>query len=137
MTTIGFVGLGTMGLAMAGNLLKGGHTVIGFDTSATAMDNHVLNGGTASPSASQAAEGADVVITMLPNGQVVRQAIFDPGGIAETMKAGALLIDMSTIHPTETDDIRKGLASRDIRMVDAPVGRTSVEAAEGRGHNAS
>lgn len=131
MAIIAFVGLGTMGLAMARNLMKGGHTVVGFDPSGTAMDNHVRNGGQAAGSPADAAETADFVVTMLPNGKIVRHAIFDQDGIIEKMKGSAVLIDMSTIHPSETDDIRKDLANKQIAMVDAPVGRTSVEAALG------
>ena len=81
MTKIGFVGLGTMGLAMAKNLIKAGHTVVGFDPAGTAMDNHVRNGGTKASSPAEAATGAEVVITMLPNGKIVRHAIFDFGGV--------------------------------------------------------
>ena len=131
MTKIAFVGLGTMGLAMAKNLIKAGHSVVGFDPSGTAMNNHVLNGGQAAESPAEAAKGAEVVITMLPNGGIVRHAIFDKGGIIEGMQDSAILIDMSTIHPSETDNIRKDLAAKNIAMVDAPVGRTSVEAALG------
>lgn len=131
MTLIAFIGLGTMGLAMAKNLIKGGHTVVGFDPSSSATSNHVLNGGKAAKSAGEASAGADFVITMLPNGTVVQHAIFDQGGVIEGMSSSALLIDMSTIHPSQTDDIRKGLAAKKIAMVDAPVGRTSVEAALG------
>ena len=131
MANVGFVGLGTMGLAMAKNLMKGGHSVVGFDPSETAMNNHVLNGGKAAVSPAQAASGAEFVITMLPNGGIVRHAIFDFGGVVESMSKDAILIDMSTIHPAQTDAIRTDLAAKDIAMVDAPVGRTSVEAALG------
>lgn len=131
MTKIAFVGLGTMGLAMAKNLMKAGHSVVGFDPSGTAMKNHVLHGGQATASPAEAARDAEVVITMLPNGGIVRHAIFDQGGIIEGIDDSALLIDMSTIHPSETDNIRNDLATRNIAMVDAPVGRTSVEAALG------
>jgi 4-hydroxybutyrate dehydrogenase/sulfolactaldehyde 3-reductase len=131
MTKIGFVGLGTMGLAMAKNLIKAGHTVVGFDPAGTVMDNHVRNGGTKASSPADAATGAEVVITMLPNGKIVRHAIFDFGGVIEGISDSAILIDMSTIHPSETDEIRKDLDAKNIAMVDAPVGRTSVEAALG------
>ncbi len=131
MTNIAFVGLGTMGCVMAKNLMKAGHSVVGFDPSGTAMNRHVLNGGLAAQSPAEAAKGAEVVITMLPNGDVVRHAVFDKDGIIEGMQDSAILIDMSTIHPSETDSIRKDLAAKNIAMVDAPVGRTSVEAALG------
>lgn len=131
MANVGFVGLGTMGLAMAKNLIKAGHHVVGFDPAASALAAHTSNGGKAADSPAEAAKGADFVLTMLPNGGVVRHAVFGVAGIIEGIAEGAIVIDMSTIHPTETDGIRKDLAAKNIAMVDAPVGRTSVEAALG------
>lgn len=95
------------------------------------MNNHVLNRGKAATSPAEAAKNTDFVITMLPNGGIVRHAIFDFGGVIEDITEGAFLIDMSTVHPSEIDSIRKDLAAKNISMVDAPVGRTSVEAALG------
>ncbi len=132
MAEIAFIGLGTMGLGMAKNLIKGGHAVVGFDLSEGAIAAHAANGGGVAATAAEAAAGAEFVITMLPNGAIVRKAIFDGGGAAETMSSDALLIDMSTIHPLETDEIRKDLAAKGVSMVDAPVGRTSVEALAGK-----
>ncbi len=131
MAKIAFIGLGNMGLGMAGNLIKRGHSVVGFDLSEDAMKAHAANGGTTAATAAETATNAEVVITMLPNGTVVRQTIFEAGGVIEAMSQDALLIDMSTIHPLETDEIRKDLGARGIAMVDAPVGRTSVQAREG------
>jgi len=131
MANVAFIGLGTMGLSMAANLIKGGHEVAGFDVSKEAMKSHVTNGGTVTETAAEAAAGASIVITMLPNGTVVKNAIFDQGGVHETITTDALFIDMSTIHPIETDEIRAKLATRGVSMVDAPVGRTSVEARAG------
>ncbi|OED38544.1 hypothetical protein AB833_19185 [Chromatiales bacterium (ex Bugula neritina AB1)] len=131
MMNIAFIGLGNMGLSMAANLIKGGHAVVGFDVSKDAMNSHVANGGSVSATAAEAAANTSIVITMLPNGTIVKESIFDEGGVHETIANDALLIDMSTIHPNETDEIRKKLAARGIAMVDAPVGRTSVEARAG------
>jgi 4-hydroxybutyrate dehydrogenase/sulfolactaldehyde 3-reductase len=131
MVEIAFIGLGTMGVVMAHNLMKKGHNVTGFDPAGTTMDQHVRNGGKKALSPAEASRGADFVITMLPNGKIVRHAIFDMAGAIEGMSDNALLIDMSTIHPMETDGIRNDLAAKSIAMVDAPVGRTSVEAAAG------
>ena len=72
MATIGFIGLGNMGLPMAQNLLKAGHKVQGFDVSKAQMDALAASGGTAAASVKAAASGAEVVITMLPAGQHVR-----------------------------------------------------------------
>ena len=89
------------------------------------------NGGSVAAIAAEAAVDAAVVITMLPKGDVVRGPIFGADGVVETMSIDALLIDMSTIYPSETDKIRKDLAAKQIAIVDAPVGRTSVEVAMG------
>ena len=132
MAKIGFIGLGAMGLCMARNLLSNGHKVIGFDFSKVAMDAHVQNGGEIAISAAEASAEANFAITMLPNGNAVKQAVLGPSGVAEKLPKDSLFIDMSTIHPLETDKIRQDLLDQGIAMVDAPVGRTSVEAELGK-----
>ncbi len=72
MATIGFIGLGNMGAPMAGNLVKAGHRVIGFDLVPGAVEALVAKGGQAAKSAAEAAAAGDVVITMLPAGPQVR-----------------------------------------------------------------
>ncbi|MBT3909400.1 MAG: sulfolactaldehyde 3-reductase [Rhodospirillaceae bacterium] len=131
MTDVAFIGLGAMGIAMARNIVEGGHTVVGFDTSEAAMEQHVANGGVSAPSATEAVRGAKIIITMLPIGAVVQTVLLGPPGAVENIDAGAIVIDMSTIHPSDTDDIRDGLKAHDVRMIDAPVGRTSVQAETG------
>ena len=132
MAKIGFIGLGAMGLCMARNLLSSGHKVIGFDFSKVAMDAHIKNGGEIAISAAEASAEANFVIAMLPNGDAVKQTALGPNGVAEKLPKGSLFIDMSTIHPLETDQIRQELQDQNISMVDAPVGRTSVEAELGK-----
>ena len=132
MATIGFVGLGTMGLCMARNLIKNGHQVIGFDLSEMAMNAHTKNGGEAASSAAEAAKNANFAITMLPNGKATKEAILGAEGIIAKLPKDSLIIDMSTIHPLETDQIREDLKRNSFSMVDAPVGRTSVEAEKGQ-----
>ena len=131
MAKISFIGLGAMGLCMAQNLIKGGHEVIGFDFSEVAMDTHVKNGGNIAISPAEASAEANFSIAMLPNGDAVKQAVLGPGGVVEKLPKDSLFVDMSTIHPLETDQIRQDLQARGISMVDAPVGRTSVEAEKG------
>ena len=132
MAKIGFVGLGTMGLCMARNLIKNGHQVIGFDFSEIAMDAHTKNGGEVASSAAEAAQNANFAITMLPNGKATEEAVLGANGITDKLPGDSLIIDMSTIHPLETDHIRKELKRNGFSMVDAPVGRTSVEAEKGQ-----
>lgn len=132
MAKIAFIGLGTMGLPMARLLVEGGHSVAGFDIDPAARERHVANGGTAATSAADAADGADFVFTMVTNISHVRAALFGENGAAQSMSASALFVDMSTIHPLESDTVRAQLAESDLRMVDAPVGRTSLHAIEGK-----
>ncbi|MEQ9244066.1 sulfolactaldehyde 3-reductase [Roseovarius indicus] len=127
---IGFVGLGAMGLPMAMNLVKGGHDVTGFDLSADALAELEKAGGTAGASGAAAAEGADLVVTMLPKAEHVEAAIFGETGILEGAGAETVLVNMSTILPEETDAISARLAGR-MAMVDAPVGRSALEAKRG------
>ncbi len=131
MAKIGFVGLGQMGSGMSRNLMKGGHDLKVYDLSETAVQSLVDDGAQAATSAKAAADGADVVFTMLPVGAIVEKAVFGPDGIAEGMSTDAVLVDMSTILPDETRAIGKRLAKRGITMVDAPVGRTSAHAVAG------
>lgn len=132
MKKVAFIGLGLMGLSMAHNILKAGHNVIGYDRDASQMSLHVANGGEIANCAAEASRGADFVISMLPFGSIVKSALFDEGGIAQTLADNAVFIDMSTIHPLESDAIREELKLLGKTMIDAPVGRTSVEAAAGK-----
>ena len=86
---IGFIGLGNMGGPMAANLAKAGHDVVGFDTQDVAIEG-VTNAATAP----EAVDGADAVITMLPNGAILR-AVADQ--VVPAMKSGAVFIDCSTV----------------------------------------
>lgn len=133
MAKVGFIGLGIMGAPMARNILKGGHSVKGYDISQSALNALIQEGATGAASAQEAAAGSDIVITMLPNSGHVESAVFGDQGVATGMQAGddALFIDMSTILPAMTDRVAQGLAEKGIAMVDAPVGRTSQHAIDG------
>lgn len=132
MEKIGFIGIGTMGAPMARNLLHAGHDVRVFDLNGAAVAALVEAGATGAASPAGAAQGADMVITMLPNGSHVETAMFGDDGIAAAMSEDALYIDMSTILPASTDSIGRRLARRGIDMIDAPVGRSSQHAVEGK-----
>ena len=136
MAHVAFIGLGTMGEPMSRNLVAGGHTVSGFDLSRQALETLVANGGRAAASAADAVEGAEFVITMLPNASHVRSALFEADSGAQSaaaqMDKTAIFIEMSTIHPLESDGIRATLKEHGISMIDAPVGRTSMHAQSGQ-----
>lgn len=128
---IAFLGLGAMGLPMARNLASGGHAVAGYDLNPQAVQALVQAGGQAAASAREAAAGAGLVITMLPTAAHVEAALDGPDGALQGMDGQALFINMSTILPQETDHIAQRLAARGLRMLDAPVGRSAMEAQRG------
>lgn len=132
MKKIGFIGTGVMGLPMARNVIKGGFEVTAFDINPEALQTIRQDGGSVAGSAKDAAAGADLVITMLPNGGHVLEAMFGENGALEGMSDDAVLVDMSTILPTVTDQVAERLAAAGRRLVDAPVGRTSRHAEEGK-----
>lgn len=131
MSTIGFIGLGQMGSPMALNLIKGGHSLKVFDINDAAVEQLVKQGAIAAKSPADAASDSEFVITMLPNGTLVKNVIFGEEGIISTLSNSSLLIDMSTIHPLETDALIKEMDKLGFSMMEAPVGRTSEHAVRG------
>lgn len=118
MARIGFIGLGRMGAPMARNLLKAGHKVVVFDIVQPAVDGLVAVGAEAGFSAAAAAKDADVVITMLPAGEQVRDAWLGQGGLSKASRADALLMDCSTI---DVATAREVAAAAGRPFLDAPV----------------
>ena len=110
---IGFIGLGNMGGPMAANLAKEGHEVLGFD-----MASVTIAGVSMAGSAAEAATGADVVITMLPNGQILRAVAAE---VLPAMQAGAALVDCSTVDVDSARAVAEQAAAADLLFVDAPV----------------
>jgi 3-hydroxyisobutyrate dehydrogenase len=119
--TIGFIGLGNMGLPMARNLLKAGHAVTGFDLVGDALDAAVAAGAKAAASPDKAVAGAGYVITMLPEGRHVRAVYLGEGGVLAAAKDGTLLIDCSTIDVGTARAVCEAASARGLQMVDAPV----------------
>ncbi len=121
MAEIGFVGLGNMGGPMAANLIKAGHKLRVFDLSQEAVARLAQAGAAAVSSASEAAAGAEAIITMLPAGQHVRETYLGPQGLVETASRGSLLIDCSTIDVATAREVSAVAASAGHDMLDAPV----------------
>jgi 3-hydroxyisobutyrate dehydrogenase len=121
MTTIAFIGLGNMGGPMAANLVRAGHRVIGFDPSASAMSKAHAAGVEPAQRRDGAIAAADAVVTMLPSGRHLMGALEGEDGIAARARAGALLIDCSTVD-MESARAAHALAARHrLKSVDAPV----------------
>lgn len=117
---VGFVGLGVMGRGMAANLIRAGYDLFVHDINRDAVAELVAMGATDAGSLGGAA-AADVVITMLPNTPDVDAVLFGADGLADAMRPGSVLIDMSSISPIATRDFARDLARRGIAMLDAPV----------------
>ncbi|AYM91641.1 TPA: sulfolactaldehyde 3-reductase [Serratia fonticola] len=131
MAQIAFIGLGQMGAPMASNLIKQGHRLNVFDISPAAVSALVAQGAKAAASPAQAALDAEFVITMLPNGELVHEVLFGAEGVCCTLSPAALVMDMSTIHPLQTDRLIAQMQARGFSLMDAPVGRTSDHAQAG------
>jgi len=129
MAKIAFIGLGHMGGGMAPNLAKAGHEVRAFDLVPEAVDKAAQGGCSPAGSAAEAVKGADVVITMLPAAKHVR-AVFEDD-VAPNAKAGALLIDCSTIDVASAREVGTGLGELGFDFVDAPVSGGIAAAAGG------
>jgi 3-hydroxyisobutyrate dehydrogenase len=121
MARIGFVGLGNMGLPMALNLLKAGHQVEGYDLNAAAVETFAAGGGVRAGSARSAAVTGEVVITMLPAGQHVREIYLGSDGVVANAASGALLIDSSTTDVETARMVAEAARARGLDMLDAPV----------------
>lgn len=130
--SIALLGLGVMGSAMLRNLAICDFPVAGYDLVPAAMDRLTDTGYRRADSPADAARGSCVVITMLPTSAHVRDALFGPNGAVSTLSPGALVIEMSTGDAVETDRLAADLAHEGLRCMDAPVGRTPREAAEGK-----
>ncbi|GJN41907.1 3-hydroxyisobutyrate dehydrogenase [Corynebacterium ammoniagenes] len=125
--TIAVIGLGNMGGRMAANLAKAGLTVQGFDVSAEAKESSKKDGVAVFDTAVEAAEGAEVVITMLPNGDLVKKVL---GELLDADSTAKVYIDSSTISVQDAREIGESVYDRGSQFIDAPVsgGTTGAEA---------
>jgi 3-hydroxyisobutyrate dehydrogenase len=121
MTRVAFIGLGNMGAPMAQNLIKAGFSLTVFDLVKDAVDQLVKSGATAAASASDAVNGADVVITMLPASKHVEGIYLGPEGLLTKIASKALVIDCSTIAADSARKVARAAADRGLAMIDAPV----------------
>ena len=118
MSAIAFLGLGNMGAPMSANLVAAGHVVRGFDPVPAAAAAAAARGATLFDSAAEAVAEADVVITMLPNGDLVRRCYVE---VLPAAQAGALFIDSSTISVNDAREVHSLAESHGVSQLDAPV----------------
>jgi len=127
MSNIGFVGLGIMGKPMAGNLIKGGHTLFLHSRSGVPQELTAA-GGIACDSASKVAQKSEIIILMLPDTPDVEKVLFGPEGVVNGLTAGKTVVDMSSISPIETKQFAKRINGLGCEYVDAPVSGGEVGA---------
>jgi len=118
---IGFIGLGVMGRPMAANLAQNGHGLTVHTRTRGVADDLLAAGAVWANSATDVARHSDIVITMLPDTPDVEQAVRGPDGILESLAAGSVVIDMSSISPVAARTLASEVAARGSVMLDAPV----------------
>jgi 2-hydroxy-3-oxopropionate reductase len=123
---IGFIGLGIMGRPMALNLKKAGHELIVPERAS--LTDEIRAAATVVPDATSVAAASEVVILMVPDTPDVERVLFGPGGVAEGLKPGTLVIDMSSISPTATRDFARRINAKGCDYLDAPVSGGEVGA---------
>src|SRR5437870_318531 len=133
MSTIGIVGLGLLGHAIASRLIKAGHTVIGFDVLPDRVSALTAMGGTPASSAAAVAQSAEAVCTLLPSLATAEAAILGAGGILAGARPDLAVIQMSTISPTLTEHLAREVTARGLGFLDCPVSGTSTMVERGDG----
>jgi 2-hydroxy-3-oxopropionate reductase len=128
---IGFIGLGIMGKPMSKNLLKAGYELIVVDRNQKAVDEVVAAGAKSAATAKEAAQQADIIITMLPNSPHVKEVVLGENGVLDGAKQGTVFIDMSSIAPLVSRELAAKLAEKGVEMLDAPVSGGEPKAIDG------
>jgi 2-hydroxy-3-oxopropionate reductase len=128
---VGFVGLGIMGAAMAGNLLEAGHDLVVHNRTRTKAEQLTQYGALVADSPREVAESSDISITMLPGPSEVEEVVAGEGGLLEGAKEGSLIVDMSTSSPPLARELARTARERAVGMLDAPVSGGDVGARNG------
>ncbi len=131
MSKIGFIGLGIMGKPMVRNLRKAGHELVVYDIFTKSIDEVVGEGIERGASAKDVAARTALVITMLPDGPEVEQAVLGPGGVLEGVHAGSIVVDMSSISPLVSQKMAAACKEKGVAFLDAPVSGGEPKAVDG------
>jgi 2-hydroxy-3-oxopropionate reductase len=128
---IGFVGLGIMGKPMAKNLLKAAHSLVVYDIIPAGMNEVAAAGADKGSSAKDVASRTDLVITMVPDGPEVEQAVLGSNGVLEGAKQGTIVVDMSSISPMVSQKVGAACEAKGVEFLDAPVSGGEPKAIDG------
>lgn len=133
MTTVGLVGLGLLGHAVASRLLKAGHAVVGFDVLPERAEALASMGGKTAPSARAVAGASEAVCTLLPSLATVEDAILGRDGVLAAARPRQAIIQMSTISPALTERLAGEVGARGLGFLDCPISGTSAMVGRGEG----
>lgn len=128
---IGFIGLGVMGKNMANNILKNGHELKVYDVADEIVKEFEEKGALVGENPAEVAKEADIVMTSLPNSQIVKNVILGKKGVLEGAKPGTVIIDLSSITPKIIQYIARECEKKGVEVIDAPVSGGSIGAEKG------
>jgi 2-hydroxy-3-oxopropionate reductase len=128
MENIGFIGLGIMGRPMAAHLIEAGHTLNVYDLNTQSVKELVSKGAVACHSNKEVAQKSKIVFVIVPDTPDVEAVLFGKDGVADGIKPGSIVVDMSSISPIATKEYAKKLGSMGVEMLDAPVSGGQVGA---------
>ena len=128
---VAFIGLGAMGGPMALNIIKKGTNLSVFDIETEKMEPHIKLGGIAGESIKDTIKDAEIIVTMLPSTENVKSVMSAEDGVLNFVKPNTIILDMSTIAPTGTDEVYELCKEKNLKFIDAPVGRLVSHAISG------
>jgi 3-hydroxyisobutyrate dehydrogenase len=132
MRNVGLIGLGAMGLGMAGSLRRAGEQVHVYDVRPEACKAFAAEGGVACGSPAEVAAQGEVVVSVVVNAAQTEQVLFGPGGAAAAMKPGSLFVMCSTVDPNWSMALEERLAGMGLLYLDAPISGGAAKAASGQ-----
>ena len=121
METVGFIGLGNMGMGMAGNIQKADYPMVVYDLRQTAIQPFVTNGARQASSPAEVASLSEVIFTSLPGPKEVEEVATGKGGVLEGIKPGGIYVDLSTSRPTLIRRLEPLFRQKGAHVLDAPV----------------
>jgi 3-hydroxyisobutyrate dehydrogenase-like beta-hydroxyacid dehydrogenase len=128
---LGFIGIGAMGLRIAGRLLKHGFSVTAFDRDVAKASALTESGGTVARSIAELASGADVVLSSLPNDEVVSSVYTGSQGVLGHIRPGSMIVEMSTVSPETSRKLYRLGSKRGVSVLDVPVSGSTPAAEQG------